>query len=309
MKRLTIFFLTTAILWFAIDRIGGMGMFWINQHTHDMTSPKLKKIVQGTDAQVIMIGTSRCNGHYVPSIIGDTLGLTVYNAGIDGSDNIFAQHMALCHLLVHSKPQMVCLEVQNSFIEVEEDAFATTSFFAPYFGLNRLADSVFFEAGTYRLYQFSFLYRFNAKALPNITGLLKNRWGNEDNGYIPKTQPAFFPDKLEKEDNLQELDSKKLEYVKRFIILCQQNGIKLVFMVSPKYSIVDAHHYDVLKDIAKQNGIPFLDYHTSGLYLDHPEYFKDGSHLWDKGTRLYSSVFASDLKRVLKSCREENRDS
>jgi hypothetical protein len=43
----------------------------------------------------------------------------------------------------------------------------------------------------------------------------------------------------------------------------------------------------------------FLDYHTNGLYLDHREYFMDNDHLWDKGARKYSSVFAHDLKKLI----------
>jgi hypothetical protein len=64
---------------------------------------------------------------------------------------------------------------------------------------------------------------------------------------------------------------------------------------------VDADHYGPLKALAKQNDIPFLDYHTPGLYLDHPEYFLDRYHLWDQPARAFSSLFASDLKRTLES--------
>jgi hypothetical protein len=71
-----------------------------------------------------------------------------------------------------------------------------------------------------------------------------------------------------------------------------------VFTASPKYTTVDVSHYDVLKSLAKEHDIPFLDYHTRGLYLDHPEYFKDNSHLWDEGARHFTSIFAGDLKRL-----------
>ena len=74
-------------------------------------------------------------------------------------------------------------------------------------------------------------------------------------------------------------------------------------MVSPMYTTIDNNHYDVLKSIAMQNEIPFLDYHTEGLFHNHPEYFKDPSHLWDKGARLYSSVFANDLYIILEQYR------
>lgn len=53
--------------------------------------------------------------------------------------------------------------------------------------------------------------------------------------------------------------------------------------------------------VAKQNRTPFGDYYTIGLYHDHPEYFSDKSHVRDNGARVYSSVFAHDLKKVLDS--------
>ena len=97
------------------------------------------------------------------------------------------------------------------------------------------------------------------------------------------------------------MDQQKIEYLHLFVDLCRQNGVKVVFVVSPKYTRVDGTHYDVLKAFANEQSIPFLDYHTSGLYRDHPEYFKDEGHLWDKGARLYSSVIAQDLKDLIMS--------
>ena len=299
MRKFLITLVGILAVWFAIDRIGGEMMWYVNQHTNDMTSPKVKKIVNGIDADVVLMGTSRCNGHYVPQIIADTLGARVYNAGIDGSDNIYAQYLALCHIVAHKCPKVICLEVQNCFIEEENNAYATTSFFAPYFGQNERADSVFRDAGTYWLYQLSHLYRFNAKALSNITGLLKDRWAEEDNGYIPITQPDWYPESLRLWDEVDPTSPDKLKYIIRFIGLCREYHIQLVWMVSPTYSIVGDHYYDALKTVARQNDIPFLDYHTPSLYHNHPEYFRDETHLWDKGARLYSAIFAGDLKRLL----------
>lgn len=70
-------------------------------------------------------------------------------------------------------------------------------------------------------------------------------------------------------------------------------------MVSPAYSKADTNLYAALKDVAKEHGIPFFDYHTQGLFLNHPDYFKDNEHLWDKSARLYTSIFAHDLRQHL----------
>lgn len=299
MKKLLISILFVFIGLFAVDRIGGMLMWWVNQHTHDVSGPKIKYLVNEIHEDILLMGTSRCNSHYVPSIISDTLGVSVYNGGIDASDNIYAHYLMLNHILAIHTPKVICLEVMTSDYAKQVNPFNTISFFAPYFGINEGADSVFHLAGSYWKYQISHLYRYNAKAASNIVGLVVNRNIGEDNGYIPCPQPAHYPSSLEYSKTPEEVDSMKLMYVQKFVNLCKGNNIRLVFMVSPNYTKIDDNHYDALKAIAMRNKLPFLDYHTKGLYHDHPEYFKDPSHLWDRGARLYSSVFASDLRRVL----------
>lgn len=300
MKKLLASILFVAVGLFAVDRLGGMIMWWVNQHTHDVSGPKIKYLVNDVHEDVLLMGTSRCNLHYVPSIISDSLGLSVYNGGIDASNNIYAHYLMLNHILAVHKPKVICLEVMANDFQEEADPFNTVTFFAPYFGINEGADSIFRMAGKYWKYRISHLYRYNAKAASNLAGLAINRHKGGDNGYIPSPQPAHYSSYLEHENTPENVDSLKLKYVQKFIHLCHENEIKLVFMVSPMYTEIDDDYYDVLKGIATQNEIPFLDYHKEGLYHDHPDYFKDPSHLWDRGARLYSSVFASDLKRILK---------
>lgn len=300
MKRLLISILFVTVGLFAVDRLGGMMMWWVNQHTHDVSGPKIKYLVNDVHEDVLLMGTSRCNLHYVPSILSDTLGLSVYNGGIDASNNIYAHYLILNHILAIHRPKVICLEVMTSDFEEQKDPFNTVTFFAPYFGINEGADSIFRIASKYWEYRISHLYRYNAKAVSNLLGLAINRHEGGDNGYIPSPQPSHYPDSLLFSKTPETVDSLKLKYVQKFIHLCRENEIDLVFMVSPMYTKIDDNHYDVLKTIAIENEIPFLDYHKEGLYQDHPEYFKDPGHLWDRGARLYSSVFASDLKRILK---------
>ena len=299
MKKLAVSILFILVVLFIIDRAGGMAMWWVNQHTKDVTGPKMRYLIDDFHEDVLLMGTSRCNSHYVPSIIGDTLGMSVYNGGIDGSKNIFSHYIMLCHILVKHTPKVICLEVQpNDFVR-ERDPFTCITFFAPYFGKNAQADSVFRLAGKYWPYRLSHLYRFNAKATSNIAGLVVTRLDSGNNGYVPYTPPAHFPNTLYHLNTPKHADRLKLAYVQKFIDLCKEKGIRLLFTVSPMYAKVESDFYDVLKETARENGLPFLDYHTAGLYQDHPDYFHDPSHLWDKGARLYSSVFARDLKKLL----------
>lgn len=299
MKNLLKSLLFVLFALFAVDRIGGQIMWWINQHTQDISGPKLKYLADEVDADVVLLGTSRCNFHYVPSILADSIGMSVYNGGIDASNCIYAHYFVLNQILEHHTPKMICLELGKKDYIVSDNSFETTSFFAPYIGRSERADSIFREAGNYWHYRVCHLYRYNAKAVSNIGGLLVNKQQGNESGYIPLPQPKFVPEKLGRSKVSGEVDELKLQYIRKFISICKSRRIALVFMVSPSYSEADADLYDVLKDIAEENDVPFFDYHTQGLFLDHPEYFKDSGHLWDKGARLYTSVFAHDLKRYI----------
>lgn len=273
----------------------------VGRVSNDGFSPRFRYLQNDIYEDIVFLGASRCQHHYVPSIIADTLGKSVYNAGFGSSDNIFSHYIVLNHILDRYSPETICLEVMPSDYNQAENPFVYTSLFAPLFGKSVGADSVFRQAGTYWRYKVSHLYRYNARASSNLWGLVINRQKGDDKGYTPLSVSSRFPDEARKEETDTGVDPQKMRYLHLFVNLCRQNGVKLIFVVSPKYTRVDNTHYDVLKAFAGEYSIPFLDYHTSGLYIDHPEYYKDEGHLWDRGARLYSSVIAHDLKGLIKT--------
>ena len=95
------------------------------------------------------------------------------------------------------------------------------------------------------------------------------------------------------------IDEQKVEYIQKFINKCKERNIQLVFQISPGYMMAGLDTYDVLKSIANKNDVPFLDYLSIGLFLDHPEYFKDEHHLCHQGALLYTFIFVHDLKKIL----------
>lgn len=299
--RRTIFSITFIIVsLFVIDRLGGYVMFWVNQNTQDQTAPKFKYIANEIREDVVIIGTSRCAHHYVSSILSDSLGMSVYNAGIDASDNIFSHYCVLNMILKHHTPKVICLELtRNDYAKMPTNALETISFFAPYFGQYDEVDNMFRLSGNYWPYRISHLYRFNAKAVSNIGGLIINRQGGSDNGYVPIPKPTYTLEEPIKIRTIHNIDEQKVEYIQKFINKCKERNIQLVFQISPGYMMAGQDTYDVLKSIANKNDVPFLDYLSTGLFLDHPEYFKDTHHLCHQGALLYTSIFAHDLKKIL----------
>ena len=77
MKKMLCSILVIFVLWFAIDRAGGAVMQWVTWHTHERFSKKICKIVSDVDADILLLGSSRCENHSVPSIIRDSTGMSV----------------------------------------------------------------------------------------------------------------------------------------------------------------------------------------------------------------------------------------
>ena len=130
-RRLTVTLLCLLAGLYAVDRLGGLLMEQVAHHTRDVLGPKLCDLERGLDADVVLIGASRCHHHYVPSILSGSLGLSVYNAGVGGSDNIFSHCLVLRHVLSRHVPRVVCLELMTADFAPEATPFLALSFFAP----------------------------------------------------------------------------------------------------------------------------------------------------------------------------------
>ena len=207
--------------------------------------------------------------------------------------------MTLCFALQHYRPKVVCLELMVSDFNVSSAPFERLGLYAPYFGFNSSADSLFEEAHLAWHYRLLHLYRYNAKAMQNIAGLAVNRQEKDDHGFVPIRENHQILSAPERETSATETDSLKLHYLHRFISRCKEENIQWYLPFLLKYSLPDSSLYAPLKRLAREKVIPFLDYHSPGCFLDHPEYFRDPGHMLLQGARKYSSLFAHDLNRLL----------
>lgn len=287
------------VLWFGIDRIGGAGMQWVVWHTNEHFTKKICKIVSSVDADILLLGTSRCENHYVPSIIRDSTGLSVYNAGISGSASIFFHYTTLSHVLRYHTPKVVVLDTGESEYAATDYNLSMLNYYAPHIGRCAAADSIFQWAGMLNRNRFSHLYRYHSLSNMAIARLFMPENKREDNGYTPIDQPPSYPDNHGALQESRPRDEQKIATFRRFINLCRQHHIQLVLSISPSYYHISPHYYDVLRAIAEEEHLPLFDYDTPDLYIDHPEYFYNNSHLWEQGARLFSQQFAHDLKNYL----------
>lgn len=290
-------FILLVCLIFVADRTGGWIMHHVHIRSNDTTAPKLRYIAEDCNDELVIFGASRAGSHYRADIISDSLKMSVYNAGIDGSNNIYSHYMALSLLLEHHRPDVVILEVMDADYSKQESPYSALPVFAPYIGKSAGVDSILYEFGDGLLYKHIHLLRYNAKAVSNLGGLLKNE-SNHNKGFVEAPSGKLSNENLIFE-SLKEVDNNKLIYLEKFILKCLSNNIKLVMTISPRYTKASYNLYDPIKQMARQYNIPFIDNHTTGLYHDNPELFRDRTHLNAEGAKIYTQKYITQLKRVL----------
>lgn len=88
------------------------------------------------------------------------------------------------------------------------------------------------------------------------------------------------------------IDSSKLYRFKETFENAKTKGVKIVLVNSPKY-VIDTNVYmtDTVANLCQWLGASFID--CSRLYIHHPEYFNDATHLNSMGADLYTKYIIS----------------
>lgn len=251
---------------------------------------------------IIILGSSRASHHYVPSIISDSLGMSCYNAGSEGMCIYY--HYAILAAMIERGycPKVVIYDVYNKDIkDYPGPTFtldAALDRLAPHYGEFNCIDSLFGLKGwKEKLKQQSKAYRYNSKLVQSIKCNFIPL--PEDNGY--EAVKGQLNDSIqfyhEEYDNCA-IDTLKLEYVRKLVLLAKQNEVKLFFVLSPNFADNPSRAYDAAKEIARENNVEFIDCYNNPALMKR-KFFRDLSHLNDEGAHVWTSYLAHLLKKRL----------
>ncbi len=122
MKKLFVSLSFVVIGLFVVDRIGGKLMWLAYQNTYNTVCYRTRHLASDVKSDVLMLGSSRCVYHYVPSIISDSISMSVYNGGFAGSC-IYSYYMVLNYILARHTPKIVCLDLITSDYAMVDNPF------------------------------------------------------------------------------------------------------------------------------------------------------------------------------------------
>lgn len=298
MKRLFTKLFVFTLLFVAIDFAIGKSFSILVVKTKGGDTGKNNEIVERTIASVILFGSSRCDHHYDPRIIEDSLHETCYNAGRDGNGILL---MYPYYKLLSSRYQPRLIIYDLSRFDVEEDDHSKYLEWLRQFYGHPAIDSMVWAINPNEKYKMLCqAYRFNGKGLQIISDAI-HPIQQDILGYKPLTGSlSYEPEKgTTSISTPKQIDKFKEKYLIRLMKHCKKNGTKLIFIVSPTYGHEKrSEYYAALSKLCHDNKVPFLYYQNDKRLIHNRNYFRDPVHLNQMGAEVYTKMVVSEVKKL-----------
>lgn len=144
------------------------------------------------------------------------------------------------------------------------------------------------------------MYKINSKLIQLITENFTER-NVTINGYLPVNKNMLQVPEI-KENGLQTtIDEMKRYYLVKFVQLCKQKNIRLVFYASPSFRKTLDYQFDYIKELSQKEDIPFVNHYCDTLFVWNRDYFYDSVHMNQTGATVYSKIVASEMGDLLKN--------
>ncbi len=283
-----------AIFWLA-DICIGAGLEQLSQMSKGGTTYAERYTADIATEEILIMGSSRANHHYIPSLIKDSLGMSCYNAGIDGN-GIVLMYGKYKMLTKRYTPKVIIYDISIFDIK-NDDKTKYLGRMKPYYdyeGIKEIFNDVEWKE-TVKM-EASKLYRYNSTVTSLITNSTISKEEGE-NGYLPLNKTMdYIPEPFEYET--YETDSLKLRYIEELITKCK-GKTKLFFAISPNYFTRDTSNFGPIFDICAKHGIPVLNHCNDSNFIEKIDLYQDRTHLNHKGAQEYTKVIINEIKELI----------
>lgn len=305
MKKFFIVAIIFVVLLFVADR--GIGLFFHHLDQSLVSYPidyqtVYTHLAWEIDDDVVIIGNSRARHQYDANRIQDSLNMTVVNAGKDGNQ-LLLQSSMIQNMLKRHTPKLIIWEADPYGLMHSDDEIQRISDLNPFYDEDSLCRSLIQSRGWNERYKMLlYCYRNNGR----LPGLLEVKfWGKQDNGlngYVPVKSSGYKYPTL----HIQNFSNSSEQYREKLfaetIRKAKQQGCNVVIATTPQYKRTNLDktiQYKRFAQICDLEGILWLNYNQDARFLCDSTYFKDVSHLNEKGVDKYMELFIPKLKEYI----------
>ncbi len=255
------------------------------------------------ETDVVILGSSRGNNHYVSQQLGDSIDaysgkhLSIYNAAISAK---FANSNSCAAeaIVARYRPQLVIYDISED--QLCAGQVTDIEFSAPFYWKDTIVHRYLDNLGLKeRILMKSSIYRYNGKMFRIASTFLTTIV--VDDGYEPKYGTNIDTTKAKEKAMAsmptKELDSYTLNNFENVLKKYSSAKVPLVIVSSPKFRPTDDNRR--LAALCDKYGIPFIDLYDTPYFNDHPELFYDANHLNDDGAHVFTALFFEQLKPFL----------
>jgi len=298
--RLGIFFVIIVI----IDICTGICFDFLQKNAKGGDTWRQNKIAWQTNEDILIFGSSRAIHHYNPIIFQESFGLSCYNCGQDGN-GILLSYGRLKMINERYYPNIIVYDITPSFdLLAESDNRKHLDWLRPYYRSNPTIDTIFWDIDkTEKIKMLSRMFQYNSKFIQIANDNIKPQQSAGIQGFRPVNQTMKYEPEIKVEEQAKyQYDSLKIKYLKK-IITETRGKTNLIFTVSPMYRGIDSNVFAPIKEICKQENIPFLDYSNDPEISTNRNYFYDRFHLNSEGADYFTTKFVHDIDSlgILKS--------
>jgi len=254
--------------------------------------------MDSTVAKILVLGSSRANHHYVPDVFENSLNMSFYNAGRDGS-YLICNYAVFKALVKRYTPKIILFDIDPDEMHYDTESYDRLSSLLPYYKDHPEIQGIVNLRSPYEQYKnISAIYPFNSYLLKIGMGNLelnKNRKG-DIKGYVPLRN--CLQDTVLTKESMTDgtLDSNKVNALINVMKYCNENNIKLVFIQSPFFGYIQlGKSTDLLNQLAEQHNVCFWSFANDPYFLVNPGYFADKSHLNEKGANYFCELVVKRL--------------
>ncbi len=261
-------------------------------------------VIYEANPDILIFGSSHAHRHYIPKVFEEKLQKKCYNAGAEGQQLLY--HNALQKMVFkRSTPKLIILNIDENFLYKSKVAYDRLSDLHPYYEDYKSELRPVLELNS-KLVDFKLFfksYQTNSTIIHALRYYLSPQIDYK--GY----RPLF--DKMKSSDNvssnkedlakeyIEEIDENFVMAFKEFIANAKSNNVDLIFVTSPTLNKVDFstnESLNMMKEIAKKEKVPLIDFFNSEQFIHKYELFHDPSHLNNDGSTLFTASIAEFIK-------------
>ena len=284
-----------------IDQCAGALLDLALNHSPDGRYYKAKYSLEDCEEDIVIIGDSRGEMDYLPTVFEDSLHMSCWNASRGGQGLPYFRIMQE-GLLKRYTPKIILFNVEDNMLEMPTD-YERAGFLRPFYQdhpeIRPFIDAISpLEKWLIhsRLYAFnsSFYYLFRPYIFHNLDGDLKDHgWKPRYGSVDPEEERAFTT-----ESELAPLDPMAVQLFETFMNRFKEAGVKVMIVTPPNYNlqVITSSTDQYVANYCKQNHIPLFRYSENIPLITHSSWYGDRDHLNPEGATYFTQKVAHKIK-------------